>query len=108
MGEPNNKNMNPDTPLDSYRPSRDPTFYFQDDSPVFLVGDTLFKFPASVLTPKYSSIIYFKDDTSTQLVLLNLSNKSDNHPGESDENPIKIPAGITVAQFRWLLTALLD
>ncbi|KAG8736186.1 hypothetical protein FRC10_009582 [Ceratobasidium sp. 414] len=93
-------------PLSQSRPeyTRDPKYYFNDGSAVFLVEGVLFKFQASLLASKSTSKITFKTALSATVTLLDLSDTSEGRPGTTDEIPVEIP-GCNVWTFRLLLLA---
>ncbi|KAG9092793.1 hypothetical protein FS749_015445 [Ceratobasidium sp. UAMH 11750] len=100
----NNQGSPPAQSLPLYR--RDPEYYFDDGSAVFLVEDVLFKFQASLLAPQHASKITFKTTLLTTITLLDLSDTSENRPGTTDENPIEVP-NVRPWTFRVLLLARL-
>ncbi|KAH7334319.1 hypothetical protein B0J17DRAFT_672904 [Rhizoctonia solani] len=78
---------------------RDSKFYYRDGSTVFLVGNKLFKFQASLLAADVEDyeLKYIMKD-----VIDGFEGGADK-PGTSDAHPVILPADITTSQFRDLL-----
>ncbi|KAG8736187.1 hypothetical protein FRC10_009583 [Ceratobasidium sp. 414] len=100
----NNQGIPPPQSRPEY--TRDPEYYFNDGSAVFLVEGILFKFQASLLAPHSTSKITFKTALSATVTLLDLSDTSEGRPGATDENPVEV-SGCNAWTFRLLLLALL-
>ncbi|KAG9119722.1 hypothetical protein FRC07_005107 [Ceratobasidium sp. 392] len=105
--ESNNSGSPPDLPSPDHKYTRDPKYYFHDGSAIFLVGDALFKFQASLLAPNSSKVTFRVNPSSEALTLFDFSDTTSGKPGSSDDNPVKIPF-VTASDFRWLMRALLE
>ncbi|KAG8684572.1 hypothetical protein FRC08_013625, partial [Ceratobasidium sp. 394] len=79
--------------------TRDPKYYFEDGSDVFLIDGVLFKMQGSLLTSHSDKSSEFSGFMKKQLA-------GNNRKGTSDTNPIEI-RNIKAPQFRNLLFALL-
>ncbi|KAG9120012.1 hypothetical protein FRC07_004667 [Ceratobasidium sp. 392] len=79
--------------------SRDPKYYFEDGSDVFLIDGVLFKLQGSLLTSHSDKASEFAGFMKKQL-------SGNNRRGTSDANPVEI-RNIKAPQFRNILFALL-
>ncbi|KAF8683324.1 hypothetical protein RHS04_01903 [Rhizoctonia solani] len=77
-------------------------YYYRDGSAVFLAGDTLFKFQASLIAADPDVRNYEFEDLTRDLI--NRLDADINASGSSDTNPIVLPADITAGLFECFLS----